>query len=317
MALKIIHLSKYFLGIFMVLCTLQLNAQSKFSLAKKALEEENYSAAFPLLKEASEIEKNEEAANLIGYLYYTGQGVQQDKSKAHEIWNALAAKGNVQAMLNLGDVALDSKAFELVETAIKWYKKAAEKGDVYSMITLGEIFTGTTQGYPANYPEAYKYFKMASVKGAEMGAISVSELYFAGVIPNKPTKEETLTLLKAMLKDLNYWIKAKNWGEIIEVNECNIKLNVFSFETDSTDARDYEITLPTDVQSISKDGFFQYNGNKVETKNVKINNIATEKDLGKITLWNTTDLVKLDPTKADLKMAFDVLRYLNTLCKKQ
>ena len=74
---------------------------------------------------ASEVDYPEALHNL-GVLYCEGRGVERDMDKAVEMWYRAAEKGYELSQLNLGIMYLSE---ENTEEAVKWLKKASEKGN--------------------------------------------------------------------------------------------------------------------------------------------------------------------------------------------
>ena len=49
--------------------------------------------------------------------------------------------------------------------AAKWYRKAADQGDIEAQNELGSLY-GTGQGVPKDYVEAYRWFELAASRDA-------------------------------------------------------------------------------------------------------------------------------------------------------
>ena len=68
--------------------------------------------------------------NLVGYCFYHGDGVAQNKTKAFEWYTKAAEKGNSDAMYNLGYCFEHGNGVALnLATALEWYAKARDAGD--------------------------------------------------------------------------------------------------------------------------------------------------------------------------------------------
>lgn len=136
---------------------------------------------------------NKEAQFWVGYMYDNGLGTKPDKDKAKK-WYTLAANNGheeAQAILNLLDANLSMfkinvgdessisatdnaetlflkgvEAFAANDTlgAIKWVRKAADKGLPEALHTLGLMYS-TGEVLPVNNAEAYKFY----IKAAEQG----------------------------------------------------------------------------------------------------------------------------------------------------
>ena len=112
-----------------------------------------------------------------GHCYFNGVGVTQDLNAAVALYHSAAAKGNVDAMYNLG--ASYSEGEGRVQdrtTAFEWYCKAANLGHPASQFNLGLLYygdgandssdTGTTVGsVMTNHLEAFGWFSKAAQQG--------------------------------------------------------------------------------------------------------------------------------------------------------
>ena len=97
-----------------------------------------------------------------------GDGVNINKKVALKYYKMAAEKGNVKSMVKCAEMTYYGKGVpENKKTAIKYYKMAADAGDVFSMFTCGIIFTDGDDEIPESYKEATKYFKMGADKGDE------------------------------------------------------------------------------------------------------------------------------------------------------
>ena len=64
-------------------------------------------------------------------LYYDGQGVKQDYTKAREWWEKAAAQGKVSAQYNLGFLYYDGQGVKKARDRVTpWWEKAAAQGNI-------------------------------------------------------------------------------------------------------------------------------------------------------------------------------------------
>jgi len=100
----------------------------------------------------------------LGWLYQNGYGVTQDYAKAREWYEKAAAKDNADAMGNLG--WLHQNGYGVTQDYAKareWYEKAAAKDDAKAMDNLGWLYIkglGVTQ----DYAMAREWFEKAAAK---------------------------------------------------------------------------------------------------------------------------------------------------------
>jgi TPR repeat protein len=68
--------------------------------------------------------------------------------------------------------------------AMKWYRKAAQQGDLSSQIALGLIY-GAGRGVPQNYFQAVKWFRLAAEQGDPLAQYNLGLIYAGGydVVP--------------------------------------------------------------------------------------------------------------------------------------
>ena len=64
-------------------------------------------------------------------------------------------------------------------TAVKWYRKAAEQGNVNAQGILG-IMYAAGQGVPQDYAEAVKWYRKAAEQGDAIALFNLGAMYFSG-----------------------------------------------------------------------------------------------------------------------------------------
>lgn len=87
-----------------------------------------------------------------------------------------ANRGNVLAQRYLADSYVQSSDFI---NAFKWYKKAADKSDIYAMNTLGDMYNGGV-GVEKNKKEAFILFTKTANLGSNNGRFKLAVLYLDG-----------------------------------------------------------------------------------------------------------------------------------------
>ena len=84
---------------------------------------------------------DKDACCRLGLRYYKGQGVEQDYTRAVELFRKAAEQGNGYAMRLLGDCYRSGCGVEKdCAQAVEWYRKAAELGDKYAYCWLGNSY---------------------------------------------------------------------------------------------------------------------------------------------------------------------------------
>jgi len=77
----------------------------------------------------------------LAILYFTGQGVDQDLSKAFQWTEAAAVQGHLNAQFNLGSLYMDGQGVEQdVEQGIAWFSRAGKAGHPDAAFALASLY---------------------------------------------------------------------------------------------------------------------------------------------------------------------------------
>ena len=117
--------------------------------------------------------------NNLGTMYANGIGVQKDSLQACKLYEMAAKSGHVIAMNNLACKLIKNTRVEYRNQAIDWFIKAAEKGNVNSMINLGILYE-RGQEVEKDYAKALKWYKEAADNGNEQALYSIGIFYENG-----------------------------------------------------------------------------------------------------------------------------------------
>ena len=102
-----------------------------------ALARNDYRAAFPLALQLAQ-SGNVSAEGLVGALYLSGNGTQQNFDQARYWLSKAAAAGDVGSANNLGYIYLNGEGVpQDMKTGMEWTRLAAERGDTAAETTLG------------------------------------------------------------------------------------------------------------------------------------------------------------------------------------
>ena len=111
---------------------------------------------------------NTEAAIALGKMYYSGDGVPKDKQKGMEIMRRAAdLTNNVDALFSMGMMTLENRDFV---QAREWFTRAAEQGNVNSMIILGELYRRGIGG-DRDLQKAQRLTEEVAARGGYYGVI--------------------------------------------------------------------------------------------------------------------------------------------------
>jgi hypothetical protein len=107
------------------------------------------------------------AMQSIGYLYYKGEGVEQNYDKAVEWWNKASERGDAQAKFNLGLMYFSGKGVKTdVTKGIKLWRESAEMGNAEAQSALGNIFFNGTE-VDQDFQAAYMWYRLSTAFGKQ------------------------------------------------------------------------------------------------------------------------------------------------------
>jgi TPR repeat protein len=124
----------------------------------------NFKAAakeFSRLAESGDVH----AQSYLGYMYFVGQGVEQDYGEAVRWYRKAAEKGDRDAQYNLAVAYAFGKGVKKdLKQAAQWYLKAAEQGHAAAEYSLG-ISYANGEGVKQDTDTAMKWFSRAADQG--------------------------------------------------------------------------------------------------------------------------------------------------------
>jgi TPR repeat protein len=140
----------------------KVEQESRFAAAQAALDNHNFDEAFQVL-ESLATEGHSEAQVWLA-LYY--QRVRNDLANSNKWFRLAAEQGHKTALSSLGCRLLYGKGCEPDwEQAMKFLYSAASKGDGDAMHTIGCCFVNGIGGVGRDFTEAVKWFRKAAEKG--------------------------------------------------------------------------------------------------------------------------------------------------------
>ena len=125
----------------------------------------------------------------LGWMFAKGNGVPKDAVKAIEWWEKAAAQGDVGAQNNLGRMYKYGKGVPKNHTkAFEWYKKTADQGNAEAQVQLGLMYA-TGKGVSKNSAMAVEWWTKAAVQGDADAQLNLGLAYDAGDgVPKDSTK---------------------------------------------------------------------------------------------------------------------------------
>lgn len=123
---------------------------------------------------------NSEALFKYAGLLEKGEGVAEDKVKALLLYKLLGEEGNLDALMKYGELKMNDVDLpdEKADRA-KLFKELADKGLVQAMSLYAELLNG--EGEPHDFEEAAKYFKLAAEKGDVFSIGQYGKMLMSGI----------------------------------------------------------------------------------------------------------------------------------------
>ena len=147
----------------------------------------------------------------LGYCYYKGKGVLQSYEEAVNLFLKAAENGHIEAQCKLGDLYIGEKRRSAVcealiqiasrysfdsysekheypvrnnKEAVKWYKRAAERGSSYAQYRLGEIYyphiTNEFINIESSIEMSFNWYKNSAEQGYAKAQYKLAQFYAKG-----------------------------------------------------------------------------------------------------------------------------------------
>ena len=98
-------------------------------------------------------------------MYYSVRGVPQDHAEAAKWFRKAADQGDVDTQFNLGAMYVNGEGVPQDHAeAVKWFRKAADQGDADAQFNLGVAY-GNADGVPQDDVQALLWFTLAGAQG--------------------------------------------------------------------------------------------------------------------------------------------------------
>lgn len=159
-----------------------LNKQidDNLSIGVNYYNEKQYDKAFPIINNLAQ-KGNSNAKLILAKMYYSGQGVKEDKVLANKLYKNAADLGQMEAQYIIGlYYSLGAEGYPKDESkAILWLTKAAEQGkpEAQGMVAT-DYFHGN--GVEQNINTAIFWFQKASTSGDIISQRTLADIYFYG-----------------------------------------------------------------------------------------------------------------------------------------
>lgn len=146
---------------------------------------EYYLLAFAKINQMTREQSQILKFNLANF-YREGLGVSKDIERAIELYTVLSEEvpigtSVIDSWVALGHIYYFGNGVEPnLETALKFYQMAADKGDEHAQVNLGEAYL-TGRGMPQDNKKAFELFRMAAEKNEPYGLNNLALFYIEGI----------------------------------------------------------------------------------------------------------------------------------------
>ena len=160
--------------------------ETKCFIAEK---NKNHSETFKWCSKAAK-QGNARAQNVLGMIYFEGQGVTQDYKQAVKWYTLAAEQGDANSQFTLGLIYKHGTGVtQDYKQVFKWYTLAAEQGDASAQNNLGVMYYNG-KGVTQDNIYAHMWFNIASSNGS--GNASENR----DILAQKMTKEQIVEAQK-------------------------------------------------------------------------------------------------------------------------
>ena len=155
------------------------NSEAQYKLGKYYYNSKDYDNAIRYFKMAIENE-NASAEIALADCYFFGKGIEQDKEKAHEIYEKYAILGIAEAQYNLAyDYFFAICVDKDYKKAVEWYEKSANQGYVKAQNNLGFCY-GKGYGVEKNLEKEVEWYIKSANQGNKMAQCNLAKCYYYG-----------------------------------------------------------------------------------------------------------------------------------------
>ncbi|MDY0084234.1 MAG: tetratricopeptide repeat protein, partial [Ignavibacteriaceae bacterium] len=113
----------------------------------------------------------------LGYNYYSGKYISQDKNKGVQLWNYAKDLKSIEANVRLAvSKIFDQKNFDDISEELKILQEAESKGSLLAQFALGYCYENGI-GFGKSIQEAVKYYREAAQRGNQFAYQQLKRLY--------------------------------------------------------------------------------------------------------------------------------------------
>ena len=159
--------------------TVELDHTRLMDLGEQYLNKGDVERAVSCFKKSAEF-GNAKAQRRLGYCYFWGEGIREDKREAVKWYRLAADQGDAEAQGWLGYCYYFGEGIrEDKREAVKWYRLAADQGNAEAQWRLG-YFYFWGKGIREDKREAVKWYRLAAGQGNAEAQRRLGDCYFFG-----------------------------------------------------------------------------------------------------------------------------------------
>ncbi len=207
------------------------NGYAKDDIADYFYNVNDFDKAIKWYKSSAE-EGNLYAQKKLGYIYYNGEGIEQNYEEAFRWYKMAAYEDDSYAQMILSIMYNHGYGIdENKEEALYWCKRAADQGDAGAQNRFG-CFYFDGEGVEQDYEEAVKWFKLSAEQENNLAQYNLADCYYYGKGVEEDKEEAECWFEKA---SENGYEKSKiaNFYYNADDNEKAFKWYKRSFEEDN------------------------------------------------------------------------------------
>lgn len=155
------------------------NYQAAKAIMKGDPAQRDLERAYELMRVAAK-QNHLQAKASLGYMLYSGRGVSANEQEGLRLLKEAADEGSPTAAFNYAKIVMDQSEGK-TDVALSYMKKAADSDMEKAQITLAECYYFGDKGIPVDYKEALKYYERAAEKGNPLAENAVGGIYYNGL----------------------------------------------------------------------------------------------------------------------------------------
>jgi uncharacterized protein len=163
---------------------------------KTAFIKKEYQKAYALLLPLAEGGVTFAQTN-IGYMLSQGLGVGKNEKEAIKWYEKAALKGDSNAQFNIGSMCETGRGIKQnYEKALEWYSKSAEQGNAFAQANLGSLYYNGS-GVTVNYQKAVYWYTKSAEQGYSLAQNFLGVMYIKGLGVTKDLDKGYKWILKS------------------------------------------------------------------------------------------------------------------------